>query len=303
MGKLKSPLLSLDARGSVADALAFKRRLGVNIVEKKPILPFFLTLPVQYQRWLYQDYAHLWTLQTSATKQIYATKGTRFHLTGFQYWMKYNLTFLPDIAAMWHLDEKAGIVARDFSRNGNNGVITGATPADGLIDGAQYFDGLNDRIDAPHHSSLSMTTALTIEAFVNEEVLGGWAEIVLKGDTGISANYGLQAVGTILRFHAFDGAFRWADSAPFLVATQWFPIAVTFDNVNAKFYVQGNLLTTTPLTYTFTGNTRPLHIGVELGGGVPMNWWQGYIDHLIIYNRILDDTEILTHSERRYPHK
>lgn len=301
MTKLRTPLLSLDARGSLADSLSFTRRRCTNIAEAKPKLPYFLTLPVQYQRWLYHDYAHLWTLQTPATKQVYATKGSRFHLTGFQYWMKYQLTFLPDIALLYHMDESGGAVAYDSSRHGNNGAIQGVTPFPGLIDLCGYFDGLNDRIDAPHNDSLNMDTALTIEAFVNEDALAGWAEIVLKGDTGIAANYGLQAITGRLRFHAFDGAFQFADSALILTPLQWFAIAVTFDNVNVNFYSQGYLVTTTPLTYTFTGNPLDFHVGVELGTGAPINWWNGFIDHLVIYNRILDPSEILTHAERRYP--
>lgn len=175
MAKVKNPLLSLGARGKLGD-ITYLRRRHTDIAEKTPVLPYFLTLPAQYQRWLYQDYAYLWRQQDEATRKAYAAGGLRFHLTGFQYWMKYHLTNLPDLAAWWTLDEKSGATAHDRSRNANHGTILGASPTGGLIDGALRFDGLNDLVQIPSSPSLIQgTKSFTILAFINVDLSQGGA--------------------------------------------------------------------------------------------------------------------------------
>ncbi|KKK64761.1 hypothetical protein LCGC14_2980940, partial [marine sediment metagenome] len=181
MANLKAPCLSLDARGSVGEAISFTERRGQKIAEKKPVLPYIKSLPLQYQRWLYQDYAFEWTLRSQAVKAVYRSAGTRFHLTAFQYWMKYNLLNLPDIVGMWHLDARSDAIVPDKSRNSNHGVNIGAVPATGFIDGCLYFDGINNYVEVPDSASLRLTDAITIHAIIKPDSLADTQGIVEKG--------------------------------------------------------------------------------------------------------------------------
>jgi len=80
-----------------------------------------------------------------------------------------------DVSGVWdssflivqHLNETSG-VHFDSTSNGNDGTNSGSTQDyNGMIDGANSFDGTNDYIDCGGDSSLDVTDGITIEAWVN----------------------------------------------------------------------------------------------------------------------------------------
>lgn len=301
MSKLKIPILSLDARGSLGEAVTFTRRRQQNIVEKKPVLPYFLTLPVQYQRWLYEDYAHLWTQQTLATKQVYRSTGGRYHLTGFQYWMKYQLTNLPDILAWWRLDRSSAPLTVDSSRNTNTGTVIGASPVAGRIDYCYSFDGVNDVINVAYHPSLNPLSDISFETFIYPLTFGegaNWGRmytqqggnmffiqapsqliLTLIGVTGSSFASGLGAVTLNSWQHVYADRVRATGLVRFFV--------------NGLFHSSvagGNEALPQP------GN--PATIGNRWLGD---RTFDGLIDNLVIRNSVLPDLTILRHALRRWP--
>lgn len=301
MSNLKVPCLSLGARGTLSKAITFTKRRGQNLVEKKPELPYFLTLPVQYQRWLYQDYAYLWTQQSAAVKQVYASNGVRHHLTGFQYWMKHQLTNLPDIVAWWKLDITGDAIARDSSRNNYDATIIGASPAAGLIDGCLSFDGLNDTCTVAHAAALIPTDALTIETdiFTPGVGTGNWPTIAHKrwANTGwiLRPNWGTNnweiGIGAV-------GGFAWFQIP--ITTNAWVRLSATYDKdaapPNLLFYEGGILSSWGNVVGAVLQNTIQLDIG-SVGG----NFYKGRIDNVRLYNRALDPSEVLRHAQRRYP--
>lgn len=300
MGKPKAPLLSLGAQGTLGDAVTFTRRRGTNIIQEKPVPTYRRTLAQVYQRWLYEDYAYLWTQQSEATKRAYAASGSREHLTGFQYWMKYNLTNLPDIAGWWKLDREAGGITTDSSRNGNDGVIIGASPVTGLIADGLSFDGINDWVNCGNDPSLNITTEdFTIECLLNPPGLQNntWISrfavadgyiCTLTADGFVRAR--LTTSGVSLRFWAAAG-YTAADFGQFRHFA-W-----------RKRGTVGSILKDGVDITTFTNVLQPMNpavidFGISPNG--PWGWATGLMDNLIVYTRALDDTEILRHSERRY---
>lgn len=301
MAKPKSPLLSLGAEGTIGDALTYQKRGQLTIVRKKPIPGYRRTLPQLYQRWLYEDYAYLWTKQTEATKRQYAADGVRFHLTGFQYWMKYQLTNLPDIAGWWKLDDNTGATTPDSSRNNNTGTIFGAVPATGPINGALDFDGINDYVNCGLSPTLRFTSSFAFMCFViwHLDVTGttmissqvGGASGYFIYVSGIDnlrwGCYGLTpALGTILANPALDTLYH---------------IGISYDHQNHFIhpYLNGDPLTPVAVTGTPIPSTSTLCLA-RYGDG-PAEFHEGILDNAIIFNRHLDDTEFKRHSERRYP--
>lgn len=301
MAKTKTPFLSLGSQGSIGNALTTQKRGRLTMLRAKPIPTYRRTLPQQYQRWLYEDYAYLWTQQTEATKRTYAATGSRYHLTGFQYWMKYNLTNLPDIVALWHLDESAGAIAYDSSRNNNNGTITGASPILGTIDGAQNFDGLNDRIIIPSSATaLNLTTtSFTFIFFVNPTnfTVNRWLY-----SRGLWNTDGLDIfLDTIarIRLRVYQaGAIQlpYNTNARLTAGVFNFVGIVANDGV-VTYYINSTSYSTTPNILAPASANRNAYIGSYNGASFLL----GILDHLIIYNRALDSTEVLRHSLRRYP--
>jgi hypothetical protein len=67
-----------------------------------------------------------------------------------------------------HLEETSG-THYDSTRNYNNGTPENGVTQDasGKINGADYFDGVDDYVKVPDSSSLDITDAVTIEAWIN----------------------------------------------------------------------------------------------------------------------------------------
>ena len=301
MAKLKNPLLSLGATGSLSDSLTFTRRRGVDIAERKPRLPYFLTLPVQYQRWLYQDYAYYWTQQSLATKQIYASAGVPFHLTGFQYWMKYHLTNLPDIIGWWKFDQAIAGLTPDSSLYNYPGTIIGCTPVTGIIGDALLFDGLNDQVNFGDHPIHELQKNFTIEATI---------ELTTPGDVGrggiLSHCNALATRGFTLEFsNAGGGGISWFDRNwgwrhSTIAVNDGLPHHISARLSTNWFYFTVDGIPAGDWT-AFQPALNPgliMMAGKTFAGG---RFFAGIIDNIIIHDRFLDNTEILRNSKRRFP--
>lgn len=301
MAKSKTPFFSMGAKGTVAGALTAQKRGGVTILRStpKPTDPY--SLAQAYQRWDYRDYAYLWTLLTDSQKQVYRTNASKYHITGFSLWMKEKLKSLPDLAGRWHLDEKTGATAYDSSRNANNGTVFGASPTPGLIDGAFYFDGLNDLVRVPHNPTLTPTGAFTLEAFVKLTDVTVWQAIIDKFTTPNGYDF---MVSTPAGFCRLECAFAIAGVKTLFgtIALNdglWHHIAGQWDGTTMHVWTDGadhqtNVIGADTVSHT----TNDLSIGIRLPPTFP---YKGEIDHPSLWNRVLDPTEILRHSKRRYP--
>lgn len=301
MAKLKNPVIGLGAKGTLGDAITFQRSRGTDIVRAKPTPAYRKTLPQQYQRWLYEDYAYLWTQQNEATRRQYAATGSRHHLTGFQYWMKYNLKVMPDIVGWWRLDELGGAIAYDSTPNPHNGVIVGASPAAGIIDHSRLFDGINDYITVNPPPPVSLT-ACTILCFLNTPPEDGinrfpfyWGYLVAPHGIQLLFVDGLQRIYGNLRNTAGVTTAGWVP----WVANTFELHGIVWNGTTLWQVYNENLLAPLPCT-GICAPTAPIYLG-RRQAPPPVQWHDGYEDNLIIYNRDLDATEIARWSERRYP--
>lgn len=75
---------------------------------------------------------------------------------------------------------------------------------------------------------------------------------------------------------------------PKLPANTWYHIAITYDGSNAKIYINGGLVTTTPKTGTMAKNTSPLYVG----GRKDAERVRGSLDDIRIYRRALTAAEV-----------
>lgn len=301
MSKLKAPLLSLGAHGTIADTLSFQKRGGGTMARRKPIPIDRYTLPQAYQRWLYQDYVAYWHNQTDEVKQTWETNARRYHMTGFAYWMKYHLANLPDIVAGWRLDERTGITAIDFSKNKNNATLYVPTHTPGIIDYCLSFDGIDDYVKCPHDPSLNFGTgSFTIEFFLKMAPPSNFKLLSSKyiGNTGFFIIYysGFRpgiGDGTWLAFLApgqriIPEADRFIH-AMFVVDREALPTITVYA------YKDGNLLGSHSQALSgSTDTTQPFHLSRSLDE-------PHLLDHYVLYNRALTSQDAKRHSERRYP--
>lgn len=301
MAKLKNPVISLEAHGTIADTLTLQRRKGETIARKKPVPRQPNTLAQMYQRWDYQYSISIWHDLSNADKQAYKAAGGRLHMTGFAYWMKVQLAGLPDLVARWHLDEPTGNTAHDSSPYGDPLAITGALHVPARIDYGLYFDGIDDHLYSLIKPQWNITegtwaafvyihswnTLKSINALITTR--GGYSIIIYS--TG--ANTGkVEATANV-------GAAPNTARSPTAVslATQ-LHIGATWDLTTLTLYIGGLPVAT---ANPFPG---PLDPGIQLW--VASLWLANYnlnatIDEICILSRALTQPQMKLLSERRYP--
>lgn len=290
----------MGAHGTIGGSVTYQGNDRIKIARKKPVLPYSLTLGQQYQRWLYEDYASLWHEQSQATKQEHREAGSRFHLTGYQHWMKAQLSALPDLSGLWYLDSLSGGLTPDISRNLNAGTVIGATQAQGVIAGAFSFDGVNDRIQAGNDPSLQVDYPLTIEAFVRlDPAWAGYGGLFSRRDAASNVQFTMTDVRK-LYFSFWTGGVEKASGTGMTTfdTGTWYHVSVTYDGHNIHLYVNGSLDRDTPRAGHIDKTSTGTSLGAVTSGGFQSFF--GLIDHLTVYSRALSEQTLINHSKRRF---
>jgi hypothetical protein len=202
-----------------------------------------------------------------------------------------------DLAGHWKLDEDSGIAVSDSSNKGNDGTLTNMDPAtdwvSGKIDNALDFDGGDDHVVVPHDPSLSLMHELTVAAWIyaNPGGLVDYKLVLNKGTSGDNRNYWLGTKDDKITFGFYDGGTKEFEFDPDLQTEIWYHIAATFNNAadSVRVYLNGAEVDSwstgdEPLT-----NTEDLYIGRSQYAG---EYWDGMLDDLRIYNRVLEPSEI-----------
>ncbi|MFA7171216.1 MAG: LamG domain-containing protein [Candidatus Paceibacterota bacterium] len=194
-----------------------------------------------------------------------------------------------------NFDEGSGTVAHDESFNDNDGIISGATWTTGVNGrGALAFDGVDDYVNAGNDESLNITDNITIEVWFKSNdnsfnnalvgALSSWQtpySLFIRKDTQISFNF--NYLGT-RHYYIF--------SVPSLGTTEWHHAVVTYSNPNAFLYLDGKKYTASPIDSSVTRAYAGINIGQI--GGLDMEYFQGSIDNVRIYNYARTADEVLT---------
>lgn len=301
MAKTNTPFLSLGSRGTVGESLTSQKGSSSTILRSKPAPTDRYTLGQAYQRWLYEDYAYLWRQQSAIIQAQYRSAGVRYHLTGFQYWMKDMLTRLPDIAAWYKLDDNLGAITIDSSKNNNPGTIIGASPATGIIAGALSFDGLNDTVTTPYTPACDNgLNPFTTTIFLRTPATAAWSQAFSRFQNANNRWYLHFNAAFIPRIWAriggvdqgaLTGTTAIDDNLPHVLTITHVPNALQ----TLYFDGQWNAQRAIPnISWDVTA-------GYQLGAQVAAAFFAGILDNFIVHNRLLDTTEIARWAARRYP--
>ena len=176
-----------------------------------------------------------------------------------------------------------GAVVADKSGNGNNGAVTGARVGPGKIGQALHFDGINDLVNTG--SDFIGTSALTISVWVYRENAAGTQRIVSNNRTILSTN----TAGRIL--FSSDGATTISSGNNCADAGKWTHVVVTRTSSGvANFYCSSAQYgTADQASGTPTAGTENVFLGNRGSGAEP---WDGPLDEIRIYNRVLSAAEI-----------
>ena len=198
--------------------------------------------------------------------------------------------------------------------DGNDGTLeNGATFADGKVDRAFSFDGLDDYvevIDPGSGSNLDLGKNFTLDAWIFNEGPGSktgdiyrnYRIILLK--RSLLANvwvYGMRLNPGNATGDPFQGVITDpSGSAVFVTTTErvprnaWSHVAMTYDGISLKLYINGVEKASVSTSITLETNNEPVRIG---------NWnhltlaniqhFKGLIDEVEILDRALSAEEIL----------
>jgi len=206
-----------------------------------------------------------------------------------------------ELVGHWKFDETSGATASDSSGNGNDGTLEGNPQwVTGKIDGALEFDGDGDYVDCGNAASLDICGAdaqVTIALWVNTpDVSRAHGALVTKGEW--NAGYSLMINGDTTTLVAAD---RDTNSGDLVTNDQWYHLAVTTDGATGEvtFYINGQLSEVHEKNISGIGQSdMPVNIAREQWGGG--RWYfNGMIDDVRIYNRILTEDEIAQAMEGR----
>jgi hypothetical protein len=211
-----------------------------------------------------------------------------------------TLTVSPPATGLvgaWGFDEPSGATAADASGRGNAGTISGAARTAGRFGGGLSFDGVNDLVTVADAPSLDLTRAMTLEGWVRPAALGDWRTLLLKEQPGqlvyaLYANTDAPQRPSAHVFTSGDMALRGPATLPL---NAWSHLAMTWDGLTLRLYVDGTLRASSALSGTATTSAGALRIG---GNTIWSEWFRGLIDEVRVYDRALSAAEVAADRDR-----
>jgi chitodextrinase len=197
------------------------------------------------------------------------------------------------LVAAYSFGEGSGGTVADGSGNGNTGTVQNATwTAAGKYGPALSFNGSNARVTIANASSLQLSGALTLEAWVNPTtVASAWRDVIYKGNDnyylmGTTDHAGAAGGGALI-----GGSYSEVFNTSPLPTNTWSYLALTYDGTTERLYLNGALVASKTKTGTITSSTNPLTIGSDPIYG---QYFNGLIDEVRVYNTALTATAIQT---------
>jgi len=200
--------------------------------------------------------------------------------------------------AHWQMDETSSITAHDSSGNANHGTLVGDAswvPCCGSLCGAIDLDG-----DGDYVKTADTTTGLdfapgsfSVSVRINaREVADGWRTILEYDRDGSDNNrFGLW-LSSLGKFH-FRVGLDTQNTNQTLQSDKWYMVTGTYDAIDKtmRLYVDGQFDTSAVHSNGYESpSATKLTIGVR--GSENAEYFDGLIDDVRIYNRVLSSNEI-----------
>ena len=198
------------------------------------------------------------------------------------------------LVGSWHFNDFFGTSTQDMSGVGNHGTYAGSNYRSNSGRFGNSFRGSpanSSKVAIPYTQSLNITSAISIEAWVNYSSYGN-REIVGRMDSGgenpVSYELLQSQDGKRITFRLWDtGPWNWQmwTTNTDLPLNTWHHVVATWDGSTVKIYVDGKLdMTPASFTGPLYSSSNELYIG-----GYKNNTYlfDGKIDEVKLYNRAL----------------
>lgn len=193
----------------------------------------------------------------------------------------------------WKLDEGSGATAYDSSGYGNNCSWNGlgshySVPQVGSSSG--QFNGSNDFANCGTSAVLNLTDAVSWGAWIYHTRPVGISHDVIAGK-GMDASYAAWVYTDLSGYgRLFPNGVQINVSTGPLVNDQWTHLFYVFDGSWLKVYANGVLISNVPAVGKLTVSAG--YFGIGHIADRSDYWFQGLIDDVRVYNRVLSGSEV-----------
>ena len=216
----------------------------------------------------------------------------------------------------WALDEGQGTLVRDSSKNKRDGTLQNfvfdvdsgwrsgsACKSSACLQFGGNASGGDDQVTTSNILNPT-TTSFTAEAWVNADSFAHLdvdvdRAIILKQAAPNGINWLViqrQSAGDF-RLRAFSGSGVTIGTTNWNTRTgQWHHIAVSFDGTTSRLYLDG-VFEASSIPAALSSSTSPMYVGRSDNFSTINEEWDGLIDELRIYNRVMAADEIQQHAQ------
>ena len=199
-----------------------------------------------------------------------------------------HLTASGSTKGLWKFD---GPTPNDSSGNANNGSLQGgAVYATDVPAGPAYysgsFNGSSAYVQVPNSSSLNITAAITVEAWIKINSTGAYQDIITReswGQSGTGGGYELSVTNlgkARLDLYQSPTTYTTVIGSTTISTGVWHHVAGVFDGSQMRVYLNGVLDGTLSTSNAPASGTSSLKIGRTSGG----NYFNGLIDEARVSN-------------------
>jgi hypothetical protein len=214
-------------------------------------------------------------------------------------------TFIPPtvppsgLSLYWKFDETSGTTASDSSGNNYAGTtFNGPAWVPGHTNYALSFNGSNQYVASNSSAIVNTSTDFSVCAWVNLNNLNGWQTIVSEDGANVSGFFlqYSQSIGNVFDFaiqssdSTSSTAYRAvASSSP--AAGGWYHLCGVRSGSNILLYVNGALQQSVAISSAWAASGK-VAVGRGLWGAAQVDWVNGNVDQVRIYNRALSASDV-----------
>lgn len=187
--------------------------------------------------------------------------------------------------------------ANDASGNNNNGTVNGATLTTdrfGNANSAYSFDGVSNYIQCLSPLTNHSTATISGWAYLNSNDGNGYVQIGIDGTTGGCNGYAIGNGGATFTSSGTNlisllSCVGWNNTNSVLPIQSWFQFTLVKSASNFLHYINGILVNTSTISNLITPANS-----IFFGASAPqaLNYHNGKLDDIAIYNRALSASEI-----------
>lgn len=196
----------------------------------------------------------------------------------------------PSLVAHWRFDDPPENGALDSSGRGHHAACTACPElVDGRIGGGYYFDASDEQIlVVPDHPDFR--GPYTIAAWVFVDSTHDQIALLSKPFGNGTGNSWQLEVLDDNRVSLSGGDPHSLDSPDELPEEAWHHLAGTWDGATKRLFIDGAPVAERAAKVEYDAHS--IYLGGDQNGGDEVLHWDGVLDELRVYNRVLSDAEL-----------